>query len=52
MLTDQLVAGGEVQDDVGTCQCQVVAGRDGSPYVLTDLTTELHTIGGNEELWL
>ena len=50
MFADQLVAGGEVQDDVGTGQSQTVAGRDGSPHVLTDLTPELHTVGGDEDL--
>ena len=52
MLADHLVAGREVQDDVGPCQRQVVAGRDRCPHVLADLHAELHAVAGDEYLRL
>ena len=50
MLADELVAGREVEDKVGTRQCQTVAGRRGSPHILADLDTEQHIVAGAEEL--
>ena len=50
MLAQQFVAGREVEDDVGTSHCQIVAWRDGSPYILADLHAKLHAVGSDEDL--
>ena len=50
MLTNQFVAGREVEDHIGTSQSQVVAWWCGCPYILADLDTELHAIGSNKHL--
>ena len=42
MLTNELVAGREVDNDVSTRHRQVVAGWNGCPDVLTDLYAKLH----------
>ena len=41
VLADELVAGREVQDDIGTRHRQVVAGRNGCPDVLADFHAKL-----------
>ena len=50
MLAQQFVAGREVEDDVGTSHCQIVAWRDGSPYILANLHAKLHAVGSDEDL--
>ena len=50
VLAYQLIAGRTVQDNVGTGHRQVVAGGNGSPYVLADFYSKLHTVAGIEEL--
>ena len=52
VLANQLVAGGAVQDDIGTSHRQVVAGRYGCPHIFAYLNAKFHTIAGLEELWL
>ena len=52
MLANQLVASREVQYDVGTSQCQIVAWWYGGPHILADLRTKLHTVGSHEYLRL
>ena len=52
MLADELVTGREVEDDIGSCQGQIVAGRNRCPDILTDLDTELHAITRHKELGL
>ena len=49
MLADELVAGREVEDDVGTRQSEVVAGRYRSPDVFAYLHTELHAVGCHKQ---
>ena len=51
MLADELVAGGTVENEVGTSHRQIVAGGHGSPYVLTNLHAELDTVRGLKNLW-
>lgn len=50
MLTDELIARREVEDEVGARQCQMVARGRGCPHILTDLYTKGHPIAGTEEL--
>ena len=52
VLAYQFIAGREVQDDVGTRQRQVIAGRNGGPDILADLRAELHAACSHEYLWL
>ena len=50
VLTNQLIAGREIKDDIRTSQCQIIAGGNGRPYIFTNLHAELHTIAGDEHL--
>ena len=50
MLADELVAGREVEDDVGPGQRQTVAGRRGGPEVFAHLDAEPDTLRGLEQL--
>ena len=50
VLANELVAGREVEDDIGSCQGQIVAGRNGCPNILADLDTELHAITRHKQL--
>ena len=52
VLAHELVAGGEVEDDVGTGQGQLVAGGSGRPDVLAHLDAEEHVVTRAEELCL
>ena len=49
MLANEFVAGREVEDDVCTREGEIIAGRDGCPYIFADLHTELHAIGSDKE---
>ena len=50
VLSNKLVAGREVEDDISSCQSQIVAGRNRCPDILTDLDTKLHTIASHKDL--
>ena len=50
MLTNELVAGREVEDDIGTRERQIVAGRNRCPHIFADLNAKLHTIGSDKDL--
>ena len=52
MLTNQFVAGREVEDDICTREGEIIAGRNRCPHILADLHTELHTTAGDEEFGL
>jgi hypothetical protein len=52
VLTDELVAGREIQDDISSGKGEVITWRYGSPHILADLDTKLHTIACGEEYWL
>ena len=52
VLAHELVAGGEVEDDVGTGQGQLIAGGSGRPDVLAHLDAEEHVVARAEELCL
>ena len=52
MLSDKLVAGREVEDDISSCKCKIVTWRCGCPYILADLNAELNAIAGYKYLWL
>ena len=49
VLANDLVAGREVEDDVGTCHRQIVARRNRCPHVLADLYAKLHAVSRHEE---
>ena len=49
MLANKLIAGREIEYDVGTCKGEIIAWRYGSPYVLAYLNTELHAIACGKE---
>ena len=48
VLADELIAGREVDNDVSTSHCQVIAGRNWCPYILTDLYAKLDALIGLE----
>ena len=50
MLSDEFIACREVEDEVGTSQCQLVARRSRSPYILAYLYAKLHAVIGAENL--
>ena len=52
MLSDKLVAGREVEDDIGSSKCKIVTWRCGCPYILADFNAELNAIAGYKYLWL
>ena len=50
VLTDELVAGGAVEDNLGTSHRQVVAWRNRCPDILADFHAELHAVGCLKQL--
>ena len=50
MLADELIAGREIEDDIGTRERQIVAGRNWCPHILADLHTKLHAIRSDKDL--
>ena len=51
MLANELIAGTEIEDDVGPGQGKMVARRCRCPHVLTDLDAKGHAVHRTEELW-
>ena len=50
VLTNQLITGREIKDDIRTSHSKIIAGGNRRPYILTNLHAELHTIAGDEYL--
>ena len=51
VLANELIAGTEIEDDVGPGQGKMVARRCRCPHVLTDLDAKGHAVHRTEELW-
>ena len=49
LLACQLVTGRQVENDIGTSQCQLVAWGQRCPYVFTDFDAEPHAVAGAED---
>ena len=50
VLADQLVAGGEVEDDVGSFHRQQGTGGDGNPQVFAYFDADFYLSGGEEQV--
>ena len=50
VLANQFVAGRKIEDDIGTCQRKVIAGRRGGPDIFANFDTKPYAIASDKNL--